>query len=320
MVAPIAPAAEYDVDLVCRRDIAKESTTQKELKADVGGGVAAFVASGPEGDPRQSEGKRCWTLDYPGEPFHMDVLPAVPDVAARPNGILLTDRDLVHWQRSNPVDFADWFYARMAREYREVREAFAKQMDVENVPAWYVKTTLQRTVQALKRHRDLYFAEAPEARPASIIITTLAARAYPGTGSLYEVLVEVTRKMPTLVEYRNGVWWVENPVQPFENFADRWHTKPGSHERFFQWISQAHLDFASIGEERGVDRVLTKIAKSFGEGPKRAAAAKYGIGLRDAREAGRLGMGAGTGTLGAVAAKSRPVRPHVFHGDARERP
>jgi hypothetical protein len=324
MVAPITEGAEHDVDLVCRRDIAKESTTQKELKADVGGGVAGFVASGPEGDPRPSEGKRCWTLDYPGEPFHMDILPAVPDVEAAPSGILLTDRELVRWQPSNPVGFADWFYAQMARElgFAEKREGLAKQMDVEEVPAWYLKTTLQRTVQALKRHRDMYFADAPENRPASIIITTLAARAYSGTGSLYEVLLTVTEKMPTLIENRDGVWWVANPVQPLENFADRWRSKPGSDERFFTWMAQAQSDFASISEERGLDRVLTKVAKSFGEEPARKAGAAFGIELRDARDAGRLGMAAGTGTLGAtlVTKTTRPVLPHTFHGDAPERP
>jgi hypothetical protein len=317
MVRPITERAEYDVDLVCRRNIAKESTTQKELKADVGDGVAAFVASGPEGEPRQSEGKRCWTLDYPGEAFHMDALPALPDEEAPPNGILLTDRELVHWQRSNPVDYSAWFFAQMEREYAETRAVLAKQMDVEEVPAWYVKTTLQRTVQALKRHRDLYFADEPETRPASIIITTLAARAYPGKGSLYEVLVGVTEKMPTLVERRDGIWWVANPVQPLENFADRWRSKPGSDERFFAWMHQAQLDFASIGEERGVDRVLSKLAKSFGEGPARRTGAKYGMELREARDAGKLGMAARTGTLGAAATRSVP--PHTFHGDAPER-
>jgi hypothetical protein len=321
MVAPITDGAEYDVDLVCRRDIAEESTTQKELKADVGGGVAGFVASGPEGDPRQREGKRCWTLNYPGEPFHMDGLPAVPDTEAAPNGILLTDRELIHWQPSNPVGFADWFYKQMEREFAEARSVLAKQMDVEEVPAWYVKTTLQRTVQALKRHRDIYFVDAPENRPASIIITTLAARAYPGTGSLYDVLLAVTKKMPTLVENREGVWWVANPVQPLENFADRWRSKPGSAERFFDWMTQVQADFGSIGEERGLDRVLTKVAKSFGEGPARNAGAAFGIELRDARDAGRLGMAAGTGTLGAALGTrtTRPVRPHTFHGDAPER-
>jgi hypothetical protein len=319
MVRPVTEGAEYDVDLVCRRDIAKESTTQKELKADVGNGVAAFVAMRPEGEPRLKEGKRCWTLDYPTEPFHMDALPAIPDEEAAPNGILLTDRELFNWQQSNPVDYSTWFYAQMAREYAETRAVLAKQMDVEDVPDWYVKTTLQRTVQALKRHRDLHFADEPESRPASVIITTLAARAYSGNRSLYEVLLDITKKMPTLVEYRSGVWWVPNPVQPLENFADRWRSKPDSAERFFTWMAQAQADFASIGEERGVDRVLTKVAASFGEGPARRTGAKYGIQLRDARDSARLGMGARTGTLGA-AATTRPVPRHTFHGDAPEGP
>jgi len=212
----------------------------------------------------------------------------------------------------------------MARElgFAEKREVLAKQMDVEEVPAWYLKTTLQRTVQALKRHRDIYFADSPENRPASIIITTLAASAYPGTGSLYKVLLAVTEKMPTLVENRDGVWWVANPVQPLENFADRWRSKPGSDERFFSWMAQAQADFAAIGEERGLDRVVINLAKGFGEGPARRAGAAFGIELRDARDAGRLGMAAGTGTLGATlgTTTTRPVPQHTFHGDAPERP
>ena len=205
----------------------------------------------------------------------------------------------------------------MAREFAETRAVLAKQMDVEDVPAWYVKTMLQRTVQALKRHRDIYFADKPEDRPASIIITTLAARAYPGAGSLYEVLLNVTGMMPSLVERRDGVWWVENPVQPDENFADRWRRKPGSDQRFFEWIGRAKEDFAAVGAERGLDRVVTNLAKSFGQGPARRAGAKYGVELADARDRGRLGMAAKTGTLGAAVA--RPVPKHTFHGDAPER-
>jgi hypothetical protein len=317
MVRPVTDGADYDIDLVCRRDIAKESTTQKELKADVGAGVAAFIASGPEGRPRRHEGKRCWTLDYPDEPFHMDVLPALPDAEAAPNGILLTDHELVRWQRSNPVDFADWFYAQMARELAETRAVLAKRMDVQEVPDWYVKTTLQRTVQALKRHRDIYFADAPDDRPASIILTTLAARAYPGSGSLYEVMLEVTEKLPTLVERRDGVCWVKNPIEPRENFADRWASKPGSDECFFTWMAQAQIDFAAVGAEGGLDRIITKLAKSFGEGPAQRAGETYGRELRDARDTGRLGMAAGTGMLGAAA--TRAVPRHTFHGDAPTR-
>jgi hypothetical protein len=66
------------------------------------------------------------------------------------------------------------------------------------------------------------------------------------------------------------------------------------------WMAQAKADFAAIADEPGVDLVLTKIAKSFGEGPARRAAAAFGTELSEAREAGRLGIAAGSGTLGAM--------------------
>lgn len=313
VVQPINDRDDYDIDLVCRRDIAKESTTQEALKADVGNGLRLYVASAPEGSPARSEGKRCWTLDYPVEPFHMDVLPALPNAEARPNGILLTDRDLRLWQYSNPIDYTSWFHTRMRQEFVQLREVLAKQMDVDDVPEWKVKTTLQRTVQALKRHRDFFFAQTPKDRPASIIITTLAAQAYTGGGTLHKVLIDVTEKMPGLVEWRDGVYWVANPVQPEENFADRWRTHPGRDRLFFEWIEQAQSDFAGYGSELGVDRILAKIARTFGEAPAKRAGAVLGSGLSQARDDGRLGMAARTGLLGA--AVSRPIPRHTFHGD-----
>lgn len=315
VVQPIKEGDEYDVDLVCRRDVSKTSTTQAELKIDCGNGIGNYVASGPDGSPFRSEGKRCWTLDYPGEPFHIDVLPAIPDGDGKPNAILLTDRELREWQHSNPIDFADWFHRSMRQEFLRLREAVAKQMDVADVPEWQVKTTLQRTVQALKRHRDLYFTEYPDDRPASIIITTLAAIAYSGGGTMYEVLADVSAKMPGLVEVRNNQYWVANPVQLEENFADRWNNHPGRADRFFQWMAQVQDDVAGYGTDLGVDRVLEKLAKSFGEWSRQSAGASLGTGLSRARDAGLLEMGAGTGLLGSVT--HHPVPQHTFHGGAR---
>jgi hypothetical protein len=312
VVQPVNPADNYDIDLVCRRDISKTSTTQAALKADCGIGIASYIATAPDGTPTASEGKRCWTLDYPREPFHIDVLPAIPNADGKPNAILLTDRELRAWQHSNPIDYAAWFHGTMRSEFLRARELVAKRMDIADVPAWRVKTTLQRTVQALKRHRDLYFAENPDDKPASIIVTTLAALAYIGGGALYEVLAAVSSKMPDLIEVRSGVYWVANPVHPEENFADRWRDHPERAQRFFEWIAQAHVDFTGYGTDLGVDRVLEKLAKSFGEGPARRAGESLGRGIARTRDAAALGM-AGTGVLAASPAP-RPVPRHTFHG------
>ena len=195
-------------------------------------------------------------------------------------------------------------------------------MDVANVPAWQVKTALQRTVQALKRHRDLHFEKSPKDKPASIIITTLAALAYTGGGTLYEVLADVTAKMPCLIEVRDGVYWVPNPVQPDENFADRWGSHHTRSRQFFDWIEKAQRDVTGYGTDMGsgLDRVLEKIAASFGERSARRAGESIGRRTAQARNAGLLGMASGSGLLGAAVVRpSRPVPQHTFHGALPER-
>lgn len=313
MTAPVDPAAGYDFDLVCRREIAKTSTTQEELKNDVGLGVLDYARTPSSGRVRVREGKRCWTLDYVGEPFHMDVLPAIPDEEGVDHAILLTDRELRAWQHSNPIEFAAWFLARADSERRRITAALSARMDIQEAPPSLLKTNLQRVVQALKRHRDLHFLSRPDDRPASIIITTLAARAYEGARPLHEVLVEVTNRMTGFVENRDGVLWVANPVAPKENFADRWKTRPERATVFFEWLDQAYADFAALGEDPGVDGVLGRLARSFGQGPAEEAGRRYAAKLSGMRRAGRLGMTTG-GLL--VPATARAIPPHTFHGDA----
>jgi hypothetical protein len=312
VTAPLTPGAHYDFDLVCRRDLASTITKQR-LKLDVGNGLAVYVSSQPVGYLRLTEGGRCWTLSYRGEPFHMDVLPAIPDTDRAGTGILLTDRELLRWQQSDPIGFADWFHERMRIEVVELSEALAKRMDVEQAPPSMVKTTLQRAVQALKRHRDIHFQNAPKDAPASIILTTLAARAYRGAGSLHEVLVDVSARMPGLVEHEQGAWKILNPVAEGENFADRWNRNPERAARFFDWIERAHADFAGFGSDLGADTVLRKMEASFGPEPVTLAKQRVGEGVATALERGALAIGAG-GMLDPRGA--RPVPRHTFHGDA----
>jgi Zn-dependent peptidase ImmA (M78 family)/transcriptional regulator with XRE-family HTH domain len=303
---------EIDIDLVARRDLQPSSITQAALKEDTGHGLDLFVKSCPEGYPSKEEGQRCWTLLYHG--FHVDVLPALPDESAGGTGIVITDTSVRPWLLSNPIGYADWFHTVMRTEWLEKRAVLARKgMDVAEVPDWAVKTTLQRTVQALKRHRDIYFTGNLTDRPASIIITTLAARAYRGGGSLYEVLRDVTATMPTLIERDNGIYVVSNPVQTKENFADRWKSNPRRAQRFFEWAEQAQADFAGIGSERGVDTVLEKMAKAFGQGAAQHAERVTGSQLYETRRSGQLAMAAGTGAL--IIGTHRAVRPHTFHGD-----
>ena len=313
---------EIDIDLVARRDQAKESTTQADLKTDTGLGLEKFVLGEPEGDPTLDEGKRCWTLHYAG--FHLDVLPALPNLAASSDSaIIITDKEVLRWQFSNPVAYADWFHGVMAKEIEDKLKVLAKRMAIEEVPDWQVKTTLQQTVQALKRHRDIYFTDQLDQRPASIIITTLAAHAYRGGGDLYEVLDDITDRMPGFVQHDGRGYVVANPVEPKENFADRWNGKPERAVAFYRWIEQAKADFDGLSRaDGGLDTVIRKMADVLGEGPARNASQGTSRGIVETRRRGQLSYKAGTGILaGTSAAGTRRVtRDHDFHGHHGARP
>ena len=167
VVQPYGRGGEYDIDLVCQLEIKKESITQSDLKAKVG---VQLKARDDLAKILESS-RRCWILDYPAEAgmptFHMDVLPAIPNVERQPTGILLTDTDLTRWQKSNPVAYAEWFKKRMEVIFRVKKAALAESMlaSIEDVPDWRVKTPLQRCVQILKRHRDIYFEKKLDVKP-----------------------------------------------------------------------------------------------------------------------------------------------------------
>ena len=267
---PVGREDEVDIDIVINKDILKTSVTQVELKNDVGDGLRKHAAAVSD-RPKLDESDRCWTLQWNG--MHMDVLPAVPDTtSASGTGLFITDRALRSWQHSDPAGYAAWFRQRMATDFFQQEAVLAKRLQVDEVPSWKVKTTLQQTVQALKRHRNLYFAENLDNRPSSIIITTLAGLAYRGGGNLYDILREVTGGMAQHLQQVDGVWLLPNPVQGQENFADYWEVEPARADRFFEWLEAAMADFGGFATGGGLNIAVTRLQKAFGARAGEAAA------------------------------------------------
>lgn len=273
VVRPISDADEYDIDLVCHLGIKKEQITQNDLKIMVGD----RLKKRDDLERILNSSRRCWTLEYPSEDqmprFHMDVLPAIPNIELPPTGILLTDTELRLWQRSNPIAYSQWFHERMKVIFQERRVVLAEEMkaaNVEEVPEWQVKTPLQIAVQILKRHRDIYFQSRQEVKPVSIIITTLAARAYENQPDVYEALDSIVRKIaanwgkPGFVENRNGRWWVANPVDSGENFADKWNEYPERRAAFLAWLRKVQSDITSASSTKTLNEAATSLAPVLG--------------------------------------------------------
>ena len=279
VVHPYTSNDEYDIDLVCQLAIPKEGISQKDLKSKVGLRLKAREDLAKIAEPS----RRCWTLSYPVAAsmpgFHMDVLPSIPNIENQPNGILLTDTELTRWQKSNPIEYAKWFKDKMAVVFNVRRAALANSMQasIEEVPEWRVKTSLQRAVQILKRHRDIYFQAKPDLRPVSIIITTLAAHAYRNQEDVFDALTDIVKRMPNYIENRSGRWWVQNPVDDGENFADKWNDYPDRKDAFMAWMIKVETDFSAVSRSDTLANGLTALDESMGRDMMNKVAAKLGV-------------------------------------------
>lgn len=308
---PITHADEYDFDGVIRLAFKKENTTQHDLKHRVGDRLKAHHIYRVIID----EGRRCWTLVF-DDTFHMDFLPAIPNEKRKPNGILITDKELREWQFSNPVEYANWFKLRMVIDYPELRKSieFKLNASVEDVPSWKIKTPLQRSVQLLKRHRDIYFQDKPKSKPISIIITTLAARAYRGENNVLNALTQIVPNLRRYVELEDGKYKISNPVEPEENFADKWTEHLERQRNFFDWLGQLEKDFAGLLETEGLHNVEEQLTHMFGKISAQQAVKSFGQKLADQRQQGNLRMATATRTLGAT---GTAIKPHDFHGEPK---
>ena len=281
VIRPLLQAEEYDLDLVCELDMAKRETTQCALKEMVGGEIRAYASAQGLKSPAE-EKKRCWRLDYADAvKFHMDILPAVPEDEETKQGlgrligaqgerpdlaslaVAITDRTdtgyralTARWPMSNPKGFAEWFEGRMRAVAEQRMRALVEgglYASVDDVPSYTWKTPLQRAIQLLKRHRDVMFARHPKRKPISMIITTLAARAYGGETNLHQLLLRFVEEVPRGV--RRTQPRIPNPTNPGEDFADAWRRDPQLEQSFWDWCEELRVDLGRLRDAAEVDKL-----------------------------------------------------------------
>jgi hypothetical protein len=202
-----------------------------------------------------------------------------------------------NWCTSNPNGYGDWFdqvkepiFNIIAARKRQAifhrnRQIFAR---VEDVPDPLIKTPLQRVIQILKRHRDSRFVghSLETDKPISMIITTLSAKLYEQQSDVLSTLNDIITQLYSYSnllqsDYKNderfakpdlitrlddGSWYIPNPVDPGENFADRWHENDHRKARaFFQWINWAKNDLVEVMKIGNIRRIVSTLEDRFGE-------------------------------------------------------
>lgn len=298
-IKPLNEGESYDLDLACniRTGISTSTHSQKYLKDAVGQEIEAYRTA-RNIQAKKEEKHRCWRLEYADDiNFHLDIVPCIPEVESKRTrlsesmqryginreiasnlssyAVCITDNARAdyqsypsEWPISNPEGYANWFEMKMS--VRSLKEDISAKAQVDQIPAFKRKTPLQRVIQLLKRHRDTTFVDAPDSKPISVIITTIAAEAYSGTPSLELALQEVLLALKNFAE--SDADTVLNPVNPAENFADKWtnpkYAKHNLKNNFHHWAFEVNRHFNMLLTTDDVQKLVevTKDRFAFNRG------------------------------------------------------
>jgi len=279
---------DFDIDQVCEIHNPSDPKNPAILKHDVGDRLkenADYLRM------LDDEGKRCWTIEYASEEnrpgFHLDVLPALSSASYQEHQIDITEKndEMYSWSTSNPKGYYYWFKSKnpISQEQQEsARKAIYQANEklyqqIDEVPKRLVRTNLQRSLQLMKRHRDVHFL-GKDHKPISIIMTTITAHVYTGqdivttitnfisyTLARYESFVRDGYLENDGILYHDGSEWViPNPVDHLspseeqENFADKWNTDRMLPMAFFSWTDQLRRDLSAFVSSNQVDDLNLK--------------------------------------------------------------
>lgn len=299
---------EYDVDLVCELNLDWEQHDPVQI-LNV---IELRLREKKQYEALVERMNRCIRLSYANE-FHMDILPACPDCRKNHGCVKVPDRKAGDWKDSNPKGYAEWFEER-SRQYFAVLEKAAIEPLPEPEPASR-KSPLKRSVQLIKRHRDIYFKDSPELAPLSIILTTLAAWCYRGQASVNDslslILQEIVRGIPDDTERLI----VRNPTNHDEDFSEKWDQNPDLYESFVEWVRAFHVIWRKVNGTKGIHNVSKILKEMFGETVTNIALKEQAEFMEKSRKADSLRLMAATGTLTTMSSPvSIPVKRNTFHG------
>jgi hypothetical protein len=313
---------EHDVDLVSRAPSVNTSYSPVILKTAIGQRLREHAHY----RPILKEKRRCWRLEYANE-FHLDITPSILNPACDNGGELVPDKELMHWQPTNPQGYLRLFERRaLLRPSIRFTDALLEKRGDAAAPfprQTRLKGILRRLVQLAKRHRDIHFEHGDVSiAPISIVITTLLAQAYEkcvrqSYDSELQLLIDVIRMVPQFIEgpTTNGTsrWAVWNETTEAENFAEKWNRKSLLATAFFQWHAKFLADIERITDVYGLDRLTKSLAESFGERPARMARDALTVSISTARVAGNLVIAPAIG-LASNARGGTAVRSNTFFG------
>lgn len=232
----------------------------------------------------------CVRIKYDSD-FHLDIMPGCN--ITNTDKMVVPDTKRNYWPIRNPKGYEEWFKGlfikdlNLLRSYQNEKYNFIKLLKskvggtlpfigkTEELPQqvpYELVQPLQKAVQLLKRHRDIYFKNTPDLATSSVILTTIAGRFYKDDVSIYESLNNIIDRIYNVgVGLDHGKFIeITNPADDRESqkerFSDKWIEKPQLYEAFWKFIVDTKIKWERLKSETTKEGKAKVLIELFGEG------------------------------------------------------
>ncbi|MGD8175431.1 nucleotidyltransferase domain-containing protein [Marinimicrobium sp. ARAG 43.8] len=341
-----APKAPEDLDTIDADAIVWLPNTKDASASEVLEAIEARFRDGSRVQQEIQQLRRGIRIVYSDENpgFHIDITPARAingNGEEKGKGKLEVPDRVAGWKPSSPIPYSNWLNAASQEEitlesYLAVAKSqraydAATQDPLPDYQSYINQDALRATIKLLKRHRDEWAIRSGNegSRPISAVITTLATHAYLDVVEEsrsqplrpLDVIIEIVRRMPNFIEYKNSQYRVLNPADHGENFSEKWNRETEGRiyrQAFSDWHTSA-ISSVTLGLENfdSATAFASAANESFGVGPTFVTLINNEIpanwtmpGRPEGKTRNALSMGAlfgGTTTSGKSQADVKPV-------------
>jgi len=195
----------------------------------------------------------CVRINYAGD-FHMDIMPGC-EIPLKKEKLKVADTKLKLWAIRNPKGYTRWFIAKFIvdsgsiklNDYYKHFHDLKLKSEVEEMPEnpeYNAVQPLQRSVQLMKRYRDVYFESNSDLATSSIIITTIAGMFYNNETSIVETIDGILERLVNMINLYGMDRPIEiiNPADANENenererFSDKWKEGEKGRRRYKAFV------------------------------------------------------------------------------------
>lgn len=320
---PVKPQSgdEFDVDMAGELQLDYRQYPDPRAAVDI---FEKRLRKNKKYDEIAERKTRVIRLNYAGD-FYLDFMPCFPTYLGDSSSTAIkiphkVSEGLYIYKDSDPLGLNRWFEQQCAiRRLTKMALDERIQNDISPFPEHQNnKPPLKLALQMLKNARNLFFVNDDEGKKdvKTVILQVLLARNYNGEQNVFLILLDAVNRMyGDFYLTLNPV--IENPINPKEDFAEKWRSDPErlAVKKFQSFLLHCReLLLEADSAPLGLASSLEPLKKLFGSNEIDRAINRIGESVTSGSRKGKVGVTAAGAITSSSVQGTTKLRGHEFYG------